>query len=72
MQQIDTTDLAEFLVVVSLGKEELERFFTPLNGSPRQRRISLGIRIRIAHVGAFYEPFYEEKVILYQMGNKGF
>ena len=57
---------------MTLAKEELERFFTPLNGSPRQRGISLGVRIRVAHVGAFYEPFYEEKVIFYQMGNKGF
>ena len=57
---------------MSLGEEELERFFTPLNGSPGQRRIPLGIRIRITHVGALYEPFNEEKVIFYQMGNKGF
>ena len=57
---------------MTLGEEELERFFTSLNGSPRQRRISLGIRIRVTHVGALYEPFHEEKVIFYQMGNKEF
>ena len=57
---------------MSLAEEELERLFTSLDGGPRQRRISLGVRIRVAHVGAFYEPFYEEKVIFYQKGNKGF
>lgn len=66
------THLAEFLVVMSLAEEELERLFTSLDGGPRQRRISLGVRIRVTDVGALYEPFHEEKVIFYQMGNKGF
>lgn len=57
---------------MSLAKKKLERLFAPLNGSPRQRRISLGVRIRVTHVGTLYESFHEEKVIFYQMGNKGF
>jgi len=57
---------------MSLGKEELESLFTSLNGGPRQRRVPLGVRIRITHVGALYESFYEEKVIFYQIRNKGF
>ena len=57
---------------MSLAKEKLERFFTPLNGSPRQRGISLGIRIRVTHVGALYESFHEEKIVFYQMRHKGF
>ena len=57
---------------MSLGKKELERFFTPLNGGPRQGRISLGVRIRIAHVGTLYESFHEEKVVFYQMRHKEF
>jgi len=56
---------------MSLGKEELERLLTSLNGGPRQRRVPLGVWILIPHVGALYEPFYEEKVILYQIRNKG-
>ena len=55
-----TTHLTEFLVVMSLAEEELERFLASLNRSPRQRRISLGVRIRVTHVGALYEPFHEE------------
>ena len=55
---------------MALAKKELERFFTSLNGSPRQRRVPLGVRIRVAHVSALYEPFHEEKVIFYQMRNK--
>jgi len=57
---------------MSLAEEELERLFTSLDGGPRQRRISLGIRIRVTDVGTLYEPFHEEEVIFYQMGNKGF
>lgn len=45
---------------MSLAEEELERFLASLNRSPRQRRISLGVRIRVTHVGALYEPFHEE------------
>jgi hypothetical protein len=66
------THLAEFVVVVSLGKKELERLLTSLNGSPCQGRVPLGVRIRVTHVGALYEPFYEEKVVFYQMRNNGF
>jgi len=55
---------------VTLAKEELKRFFTSLNGSPRQGRVPLGVRIRVTHVGALYEAFHEEKVIFYQMRNK--
>lgn len=65
------THLAEFLIVMSLAKEELERLFTSLDGSPRQRRISLSVRIRVTHVDALYETLHEEKVIFYQMRNKG-
>jgi hypothetical protein len=67
-----TTHLAEFLVVVSLAKEVLKRLFAPLNSGPRQRRIPLGVRIRVPHVSALYEPFHKEEIILYQMRNKGF
>jgi len=55
-----------------MAKEELESLFTSLNGGPRQRRVPLGVRIRIPHVGALYEPFYEEKVIFCQIRNKEF
>ena len=54
-----------------LVEEKFERLFTSLDGSPRQRRISLGVRIRVAHVNALDEPLHEEKVIFYQMRNKG-
>jgi len=57
---------------MSLGKEELERFFTPLNGGPRQRRISLGVRIRITHVGTLYESPHEEKIVFYHIRHKEF
>ena len=67
-----TTHLAELLVVVSLAKEVLKRLFAPLNSGPRQRRIPLGVRIRVPHVSALYEPFHKEEIILYQMRNKGF
>ena len=66
------TYLAELVVVVSLAKEELESLFASLNGSPPQRRVSFGVRIWVTHVGSLYEPFYEEKIVFCQMGNKGF
>lgn len=63
------THLAEFLIIMPLAKEELERLFTSLDGSPRQGRVPLRVRIRVTHVNALYETFHEEKVIFYQMRN---
>ena len=67
----DGRDLAQFLVIMPMAEEELEGLFTSLDGSPRQRRVSLGVRIRVSHVDSLYEALHKKKVIFYQMGNKG-
>ena len=52
------------MVVMSATEEELKRLLVPKNGGPRERRISLVVRIRIAHVRPLDETFDEKEVIL--------
>ena len=52
------------MVVMSATEEELKRLLVPKNGGPRERRISLVVRIRIAHVRPLDQTFDEKEIIL--------
>lgn len=53
------------MVVMSATEEELKRLLVPKNGGPRERRISLVVRIRIAHVRPLDQTFDEEEIVLW-------